>query len=117
MSPRLWMVVVGMVLAFSAAVLAQSTGNARSVPPTPWGHPNLQGVWDFRTVTPIERPADQADKSFPTEEEAAALEAQGAARRERLLEPSEVRCHDGNYGLLNVLRGARTEKLADADTR
>ena len=23
---------------------------------TSWGKPDLQGVWDFRTVTPLERP-------------------------------------------------------------
>src|SRR2546423_963739 len=25
-------------------------------PRTPWGHPDLQGVWDYRTITPLERP-------------------------------------------------------------
>lgn len=25
------------------------------IPKTPWGHPDLQGVWDFSTVTPFER--------------------------------------------------------------
>ena len=23
---------------------------------TPWGDPNIQGVWDKRTITPLERP-------------------------------------------------------------
>src|SRR5437879_4408329 len=26
-------------------------------PRTPWGHPDLQGVWDYRTITPLERPS------------------------------------------------------------
>ncbi len=37
------------------------------------GHPNIQGNWDFRTLTPLERPAAMADKavfSSPEEEEA-----------------------------------------------
>ena len=82
---------VGVLVMFSGSAAAQPAGDAASVPPTTWGHPDLQGVWDFRTVTPLERPADLADKAFLTEEEAAALEAQGIARRERLLEPTEVR--------------------------
>ena len=24
----------------------------------PWGDPDLQGIWDFRTITPMERPAE-----------------------------------------------------------
>jgi hypothetical protein len=36
---------------------------------TPWGHPDLQGVWNFATLTPLERP-DEVEKSFLTEAEA-----------------------------------------------
>ena len=25
---------------------------------TPWGAPDLQGIWDFRTITPLERPSE-----------------------------------------------------------
>ena len=39
------------ILAFLAApAVAAAQGGA---PPTPWGHPDLQGVWDFRTITPM----------------------------------------------------------------
>ena len=41
---------------------------------TPWGAPDLQGTWDFRTVTPLERPADLAGKATLTEKEAAEYE-------------------------------------------
>ena len=44
------------------------------VPRTPDGKPDLQGIWDFRTVTPMERPAEFADKPFLTEKEAADYE-------------------------------------------
>ena len=69
---------------FTAAVAGQT------LPRTPDGQPDLQGVWDFRTMTPLERPTDQ-EQAFLSEEEAAALEAGANARRARLLEPSEVR--------------------------
>ena len=31
---------------------------AQPAPRTPWGQPDLQGIWDFRTITPIERPEE-----------------------------------------------------------
>jgi hypothetical protein len=50
-----------------------AAANAR-VPRTPDGKPDLQGIWDFRTVTPMERPAEFANKPFLTEQEAAEYE-------------------------------------------
>ena len=67
-------------------------GSVHGQPPRlPDGRPDLQGVWDFRTMTPLQRPEALAEREFLTEEEAAAQETQVAARRARLLEPSEVR--------------------------
>ena len=38
------------------------------------GHPNIQGTWDFRTLTPLERPLELGDKAtFTAEEEASFL--------------------------------------------
>jgi len=34
------------------------------------GHPNIQGTWDFRTLTPLERPKALADKAVFSAEEA-----------------------------------------------
>ncbi len=45
------------------------------------GQPDLQGVWDFGSVTPLQRPAALGDKVFLTEEEVSALETQAAAGR------------------------------------
>ena len=39
---------------------------------TPWGHPNLQGVWNNNTVVPLERPDDLAERDELSEEEVAA---------------------------------------------
>ena len=47
-----------------------STGWA--VPLTPWGVPDLQGVWDYRTMTPLQRPPEFTGKAVLTDEEAAA---------------------------------------------
>lgn len=50
------------------------------VPRTPWGVPDLQGIWDSKSTTPLERPAQFADKEFLTDEEIALLEE---ARQQR----------------------------------
>ena len=34
---------------------------------TAFGHPNLQGVWALQTLTPLERPAEFADRATLTE--------------------------------------------------
>ena len=45
-----------------------------NVPRTPWGHPDLQGIYDGASITPQQRPEKFADREFLTEEEVAALE-------------------------------------------
>ena len=66
---------VAFTFLMSAAAAAQS-GSAPVAPRTPDGRPDLSGVWDFRTVTPLERPDELADKEFLTEEEVAAYAAE-----------------------------------------
>ena len=45
--------------------------SASPVPRTADGHPDLQGVWNFSTLTPLERPDELGEKPFLTEVEAA----------------------------------------------
>ena len=54
------------------------------VPCTAWGVLDLGGVWDYRSVTPLERPEQFADKPVLTEEEAAAFERERAEWVERI---------------------------------
>ena len=85
---------------------------------TPWGQPDLQGVWDFRTITPMERPDDLAEKEFLTAEEAAELEqvraAQNAARDGEV--PADI---VGNYNTFwfdrgdSVIETQRTSLVTD----
>ena len=77
---------VCLVLLAAAATLAGVPVLAQSdAPSTPWGHPDLQGVWDHRTITPLERPEELGDKEFLTEEEAASLEQAVVDRDQHLL--------------------------------
>ena len=75
---------------------------AQDVPQTAWGAPDLQGVWDFRTITPLERPENLGDKAFLTQEEAAQRE-QGAVDRAARLWDREARRTEagGNVGGYN----------------
>ena len=81
-------VALGMVVAMGAlgsplTGLAQDVGSPR----TPWGAPDLGGVWDFRTITPLERPVALEGKAVLSAEEAAAfaqetIEGRNADRRD-----------------------------------
>jgi hypothetical protein len=68
------------------AAAAKPTGY--KAPRTPDGHPDLQGTWDIKTLTPIERPAQAAGKEVLTDAEAAAVENEEKARVERRAQPS-----------------------------
>jgi hypothetical protein len=65
--------------------------SAQGVPRTAWGAPDLNGTWDFRTITPLERPAARADQEFLTEEEAANLEREVIDRNADLAAREAVR--------------------------
>ena len=70
MSSPCWITVFGLFVLLSGCTLPQSADDD-AVHLTPWGHPNLQGVWDFRTLTPLERPSHMGEKTSLTEQEAA----------------------------------------------
>ena len=125
---------------------------------TPWGAPDLRGVWDFRTITPLERPEELGEQDRFSSAEAADYEQQTLARRNKdrrtgdglsaqadvanaynqfwwdygdkltddpdsfaqpwtavvpmtrnALPMFEYACHEGNYGMFNLLSGARAE--------
>ena len=83
--------VVAVVVLAPVAVAGQTRSAAsdgRTAPVTPWGDPDLQGIWDFRTITPMERPAELAGKAVLTAEEAADFEARENRRLNRdLVDP------------------------------
>ena len=66
-----------MLLAGPAGAAAQRHAGA---PRTPDGRPDLQGTWDLRTATPLERRKEFLDKAFFTQDEAAEFERREAQR-------------------------------------
>ncbi len=75
----------GAQAAGSAEALAAARTNPAWVPPkTPWGHPDLQGVWttdDMRGI-PQQRPPELGTRQYLTDEELAARRAQRDRARE-----------------------------------
>jgi len=53
----------------AAPFLFAQSGGEWQVPRTPDGHPDLQGVWENNTITPVERPDVFGDKEFLTDED------------------------------------------------
>src|SRR5262245_63654307 len=53
---------VAVARAAEAAQARTSPSDSSTVPNTPWGHPDLQGLWNNSTTTPLERmtPEEQA---------------------------------------------------------
>src|SRR6266567_3753851 len=63
---------VGVIISVSvAAISAQAP--AAPVLKTPWGEPDLQGIWTDETETPLQRPAKYANQEFFTEAQRAEL--------------------------------------------
>jgi hypothetical protein len=58
------------------------------MPRTPDGQPDLQGVWDFRSATPLERPREFAEQEFLSDQNVAAVERR-AAERLRVYRPDD----------------------------
>ena len=69
-------------VAGQTAAKPQTGAAAKAVARTADGQPDLQGVWDFRTVTPMERPKELGDKAVLTAQEAAEYEKKTVASRD-----------------------------------
>src|SRR5499427_11050199 len=80
-------IVVTALVLTCVSVASQSTTPSKTwTPPrTSWGEPDLQGKWSYATITPLERPVDQAGKETLSDGEVAALNEDartGADRRD-----------------------------------
>ena len=71
------------------------SGQTWTPPRTSWGHPDLQGVWSYASLTPLQRPAGLGDKEFFTPEEAA--ERNAGATAERPLVPGVIGSYNSHW--------------------
>jgi len=67
--------------AVSILMAALPAAGQTAAPRTGWGAPDLQGVWNYATITPLERPVELAGKQVLTDKEAADFEKQTLERR------------------------------------
>jgi hypothetical protein len=85
-------IVIASVIALASSTLAGQAPSAQGraaapagssyvVTKTPDGHPDLQGTWDFRSGTPLERPKEFENKPFLTEQEIIEVEKKIAIDR------------------------------------
>lgn len=78
-------IVVAAVSSLAGASLTAQTpaparaGAAPASPKTPWGAPDLQGLWSNALITPLERPKALGTKEFFTADEARAREQKAIA--------------------------------------
>ena len=82
---------------------AASQPTSSPTPPrTPWGDPDLQGIWNNATLTPLQRPDEMVDLEFLSEEQVANIEQQTVGRNARLLTaPAQRTQAGGNVGAYN----------------
>ena len=113
-------------LALSSALLVFSvsaTPVAGQTLETPWGDPDLQGIWSNPVVTPLERPEEFGNREFLTEEEIGAAEEE--LIRQSQLPGRDSRTEAGTerdvalaynnhwFGDPSLSRGRRTSMILD----
>jgi hypothetical protein len=94
-----------------AAAVAGTAAQGKWTPPrTPWGDPDLDGVWNYATMTPLERPREFGDKTVLSPEEAAAYEKRTTDRQANANNTAGPDWWDPG---MQHLRGGRTALLVD----
>ena len=106
---RTMLAAAGAVLLLApGAAAAQAAGGGAETERTPWGDPDLQGVWTNTTTTPMERPDEYAGRSALTDEERAELDALAESYRDRKPPPGST----GAYNSFWVDRGTRSAQTS-----
>jgi hypothetical protein len=111
--------------AVSTGILVSITGTQAQAPvasatapaptlKTPWGEPDLQGIWTDEFETPLERPAQHANQEFFTEAQRAELDKERSAlldRRATEREPGDAY----NFAVFLSMKrtGSRTSLIVD----
>src|SRR5579859_1352885 len=103
------------LVAFAAYGQAPRTKSA-TMPRTPDGHPDLQGIWTNATLTPMERPAQFANQPTLTDADATAyekkdLEGSNIDKKESTLLRQTGDVETGGYNNLFIDRGSELARV------
>jgi hypothetical protein len=114
------LVIVGVVVVIAAVVVSVGVRSASTseVPRTPWGEPDLQGIWTNEFDTPLQRAERYGTREFFTEEERAELDKERLALlgRDRRVERGTELDVAGAYNsvFMSMKRtGRRTSLIVD----
>lgn len=97
-----------------------ATGNANAqdaIRRTPWGDPDLEGIWTNATLTPLQRPPELASKEFFTAEEAKQFQQTRIEQTnaDRPLPPGQVGAYNDAFFErgTSIVRSRRTSLVID----
>ena len=104
--------VITWVALVAAGQETPADGDGWSSSRTPWGEPDLQGIWSpGYTLTPLERPDDFEGREFLTDEEIAALESGQLASEGRDFRPDAGTVADVEGAYNDAFTGRGTEVI------
>lgn len=100
------------------SLLATGTANAQdAIRRTPWGDPDLEGIWTNATLTPLQRPPELASKEFFTAEEAKQFQQTRIEQTnaDRPLPPGQVGAYNDAFFErgTSIVRSRRTSLVID----
>ncbi len=101
----------------ATATVAADNGEKAGPPgKTPWGEPDLQGIWTNHYEIPLQRPAQFANKEFFTDEERAELDRRRAGilgEDRRRGSEQDVVAYNASIFLTHKHTGRRTSLIVD----
>ncbi|PYR71038.1 MAG: hypothetical protein DMF88_00965, partial [Acidobacteria bacterium] len=122
---RRFLVLIGTVVVVVAALIALPRlrpGEASQAQTTPWGEPDIQGIWTSDSETPLQRPAKYANREFFTDEERTELDKERAtaigreadeSRRNRGTEQDVGGAYNAAVFTTHKRMGRRTSLIVD----
>ena len=115
--------VLGVPVIAQTPTPSKTTGaaNTYGTPRTPWGDPDIQGVWNNATSTPLQRPAAFGEKVVLSEDEAAEFQEEVAEnltrdRRDGGAEADVARAYNDHWmdaRRLLIVKDKRTSLIVD----
>jgi hypothetical protein len=118
-SATMTVALVALAVGFIGSVsVTRTSAEVPVVPKTPWGEPDLQGIWTDENNTPLQRPAKYANQEFFTEAQRAELDKERSAllgRDKRGERGSELDVSGAYNAEFSSVRrtGARTSMIVD----